>query len=103
MIRAYRLEHDHPGGGPVGTEPRTYPPETHAERGSGLALTALVAGAVGIACAPIFISLSEVGPTATAFLRLALALPIVWLWTEVGRRREAKPPRRLSGAGPFSG
>ena len=36
------------------------------------------------------------GPTATAFWRLTLALPIVWLWTEVGRRREANPPRRLS-------
>jgi drug/metabolite transporter (DMT)-like permease len=39
-----------------------------------------------------------VGPTATAFWRLALALPVVWLWTEVGRRREATPPPRLSGA-----
>jgi drug/metabolite transporter (DMT)-like permease len=67
----------------------------HAGRGSGLALAALVAGAVGIACAPIFVRLSELGPTATAFWRLALALPVVWLWTEVGRRREAPP--RLSG------
>lgn len=63
----------------------------HAGRGSGLALAALVAGAVGIACAPIFVRLSELGPTATAFWRLALALPVVWLWTEVGRRQEAVP------------
>ena len=47
-----------------------------------------------IACAPIFVRLSELGPTATAFWRLAL--PLVWLWTEVGRRREVKP--RLSGS-----
>jgi hypothetical protein len=53
----------------------------HAGRGSGLALAALIAGAVGIACAPIFVRLSELGPTATAFWRLALALPVVWLWT----------------------
>jgi drug/metabolite transporter (DMT)-like permease len=38
-----------------------------------------------------------VGPTATAFWRLAIALPIVWLWTEVGRRREVNPSRWPSG------
>jgi len=45
-----------------------------------LALTALVAGAVAIAFAPIFVRLSELAPTATAFYRLALALPLLWLW-----------------------
>jgi drug/metabolite transporter (DMT)-like permease len=74
-------------------DPRTNPRETSAD--SRLALAALIAGAVGIACAPIFVRLSEVGPTATAFWRLALALPVLWLWTEVGNRREAA--RRLSG------
>jgi drug/metabolite transporter (DMT)-like permease len=53
---------------------------------------------VGIACAPIFVRLSELGPSATAFWRITLALPVVWLWTEVGRRREADPPPRLSGS-----
>ena len=53
---------------------------------------------MGIACAPIFVRLSELGPTATAFWRLALALPVVWLWTEVGKRHEAAPPARLSGS-----
>ncbi len=67
----------------MGTEPRTNPRETLAA--SRLALGALISGAVGIACAPIFVRLSEVGPTATAFWRLALALPFLWLWTEVGR------------------
>ena len=87
----------------MGTEPRTNPRDTPASSqgattaGSRLALGALVAGAVGIACAPIFVRLSEVGPTATAFWRLALALPFLWLWTEVGNRRETAPARRLSG------
>jgi drug/metabolite transporter (DMT)-like permease len=49
------------------------------------------------------VRLSEIGPTATAFWRLALALPVVWLWTEVGRRREATPPPRLSGGRTFLG
>ncbi len=80
----------------MGTEPRTNPREALA--GSRLALGALISGAVGIACAPIFVRLSEVGPTATAFWRLALALPLLLLWTEVGVRREAGgPARRLPG------
>ena len=82
-------------GGRVGKERRTHPRRTRAGRGSGLALAALISGAVGIACAPIFVRLSELGPTATAFWRLALALPVVWLWTEVGKRRDDAP--RLSG------
>ncbi|MCA1688455.1 MAG: DMT family transporter [Actinobacteria bacterium] len=60
-------------------------------------MAALISGAVGIACAPIFVRLSEVGPTATAFWRLSLALPILWLWTEIGNRREVAPAPRLSG------
>lgn len=84
----------------VGTGQQKHP---HVGAGSGLALAALVLGAVGIACAPIFVRLSEIGPTATAFWRLALALPVVWLWTEVGRRREATPPPRLSGGRTFLG
>lgn len=39
---------------------------------------ALLGGAVAIGFAPIFVRLSEVGPVATAFWRLALALPILW-------------------------
>ncbi len=54
-----------------------------------VAFVALLAGAVGIAFAPIFVRLSELGPTATAFYRLALALPILWLWMEIGDRRAA--------------
>jgi drug/metabolite transporter (DMT)-like permease len=42
------------------------------------------------------VRLSELGPTATAFWRLALALPGLWLWMEVVNRRGA-PAHRLSG------
>ena len=44
---------------------------------------ALFGGAVGIAFAPIFVRLSEVGLSATAFWRLALALPPLWLWMTI--------------------
>jgi drug/metabolite transporter (DMT)-like permease len=40
---------------------------------------ALLIGATGIGLAPILVRLSETGPVATAFYRLALAQPIVWL------------------------
>ena len=42
------------------------------------ALAALLLGATCIAFSPIFVRLSEAGPTATAFWRVALALPFLW-------------------------
>jgi drug/metabolite transporter (DMT)-like permease len=42
------------------------------------ALPALPLGATCIALSPIFVRLSEAGPTATAFWRTALALPVLW-------------------------
>ena len=43
------------------------------------ALGALLVGAACIALTPIFVRLSEAGPTATAFWRVALAVPVLWL------------------------
>jgi drug/metabolite transporter (DMT)-like permease len=45
--------------------------------GNGAA--ALMIGATGIGLAPIFVRLSETGPVATAFYRILLALPALWL------------------------
>jgi drug/metabolite transporter (DMT)-like permease len=74
-----------------------------------LALGALFGGATGIAFAPIFVRLSELGPSATAFWRLALALPALWLWMGAearGTGGTARPSgaaeyRRLLVAGLF--
>lgn len=44
------------------------------------ALPALLLGAVFIALSPIFVRLSEAGPTATAFWRAALAVPVLWIF-----------------------
>jgi drug/metabolite transporter (DMT)-like permease len=44
---------------------------------AGRALPALIVGAVLIGLAPIFVRLVEVGPSAAAFWRLALALPLL--------------------------
>ena len=51
-----------------------------------MALVALLTGAVCIAMSPIFVRVSETGPTATAFWRVALAVPLLWvLYAAFGR------------------
>jgi drug/metabolite transporter (DMT)-like permease len=46
-----------------------------------IATLALFAGAAAIATAPLFVRWSETGPIATAFWRIALALPLLWGWS----------------------
>jgi drug/metabolite transporter (DMT)-like permease len=57
-----------------------------------LALPALLCGATGIAFAPLFVRLSQVGPTATAFWRMALAWPFLFLWLQIDSGKH--PPRK---------
>jgi len=52
----------------------------------GRSLVALILGAMAIGFAPIFVRYSEVGPSTTAFWRLALALPVLVLWGVRERR-----------------
>jgi len=59
------------------------------------ALTALLLGAACIALSPIFVRLSEAGPTATAFWRVALAVPVLWFFYLV----KTKPSGRHPGNG----
>ncbi len=56
------------------------------------ALGALFLGATAIGFAPIFVKLSECGPSATAFYRLLFALPLLWLW--LGFEQRARPVPR---------
>jgi drug/metabolite transporter (DMT)-like permease len=51
-----------------------------APRVETAALVALLAGGCAIAFAPIFVRLADVGPTASAFWRVALAVPVLWTW-----------------------
>ena len=58
-------------------------------------MLALIGGAMAIGFAPIFVRWSEVGLNATAFWRLALALPVLWL---LGRQlRVPVVPRQARG------
>jgi drug/metabolite transporter (DMT)-like permease len=52
----------------------------------GVALATLLAGATCIALSPIWVRISETGPTAAAFWRVALASPVLWLLYASGRR-----------------
>ncbi|MEK9970135.1 MAG: DMT family transporter [Ferrovibrio sp.] len=60
------------------------------------ALAALILGALAIAFSPIFVRLSEVGPTATGFYRTILAVPPLWLVWYLQPVRAAAPERRVS-------
>lgn len=74
-----------------------------AERTQRIAFVALLAGAVGIAFAPIFVRLSELGPSATAFWRLAFATPALWAWMALETRSGPAPgSRRPSSAGDYA-
>jgi drug/metabolite transporter (DMT)-like permease len=68
-------------------------------------LVALFTGAAAIGLGPILVRLSEVGPCATAWWRMALALPVFGVWHLLERRlsvsRPAAPRAGLLLAGLF--
>ncbi len=75
-------------------DPRTSSKPTRSTRGS---VAALVGGAIAIGFAPIFVRLSEVGPSATAFWRVLLALPVMTAWAAMTPRDSAASPSAVSG------
>ncbi len=58
------------------------------------ALFALFAGATCIALSPIWVRVSDVGPTASAFWRVALAVPLLWSALALAPRAAAGAPRQ---------
>ena len=67
------------------------------------ALPALLLGATCIALSPIFVRLSDVGPTASAFWRVALAAPLLWpLLALASRTARSRPDWRLLLAAGFA-
>jgi drug/metabolite transporter (DMT)-like permease len=58
-----------------------------AARANRLALFRLALAVLAISFTPVLFRLSEVGPSATAFFRTVLALPIIMGWVLVERRR----------------
>jgi drug/metabolite transporter (DMT)-like permease len=74
--------------------------QNDAARADGLALAALLLGAVLVGASPIFVRLSELGPMATAFYRPFLAIPVLTIWMAVDRRQNPAT-RRPSGRGDY--
>ena len=64
-------------------------------RSSRFALPALLLGATAIGLAPIFVRISELGPTATAFHRMFLSLPVLAIGLAFARRTSAASSGRL--------
>ncbi len=64
---------------------------------------ALVAGALAMGVSPILVRLADVGPFASAFWRVALALPVLYAWMRLSERGEARPHRRYSRATIWAG
>ena len=63
------------------------PSSAHASQRAGLiAIGALLLGATAIGTSALFVKVSETGPVATAFWRVFLALPLLWLWSALGQR-----------------
>ena len=64
--------------------------------GQTAGLVALVLGAAAMGLSPILVRLADVGPFASAFWRVGLALPLLWLWMRFAERRsraERRPAR----------
>lgn len=55
------------------------------------AVAALVGGAIAMGLSPVAVRLADVGPFTSAFWRVALALPVLWLWVRIS---EAGQPAR---------
>src|SRR3954467_3656811 len=75
------------------------------DRTHSLALASLFAGACAIATSAVLVKLTDVGPVASAFWRVALALPVLGLWARLSdaKSRESAEgnPRLLVLAGIF--
>lgn len=85
---AFRLAPPDPDSPPrVNTDP------IRTNRSEHIALFALCLGVIGIAWAGILFRLSEVGPIATAFWRVALAFPLLILWRFAESRKDSATRR----------
>ena len=61
-------------------------PAARARPANLVAIGALLLGATAIATSPLFVKVSETGPVATAFWRVFLALPLLWIWSMLEQR-----------------
>lgn len=63
----------------------------------GPAFAALLCGAVAMGISPVFVKLADVGPFASAFYRVFLALPILYAWMRIEETRAPEGPDHSPG------
>lgn len=68
-------------------------PAAKPNSGFGAPFAALVAGSLAMGVSPIFVRLADVGPFASAFYRVALALPALYAWARLTDPADAPPAR----------
>ncbi len=64
--------------------------ETTTDLSFPIAFTLLITGAIAMGISPVFVRTAEIGPFASAFWRVLLALPILYLWAVFETRRHGK-------------
>jgi drug/metabolite transporter (DMT)-like permease len=64
---------------------------TDEKRRYAVAMAALVVGAVAMGASVLFVRWADVGPYASAFWRVFLALPFLWVWMRLENRSAAWP------------
>ncbi len=50
---------------------------------------------MAMAISPVFVRSAEIGPFASAFWRVALALPVLWIWASIETKKAGKHQRYL--------
>ncbi len=68
-----------------------------ADGGFALGFAALVGAALAMSVSPTLVRLADVGPFASAFWRVALALPVLWLWVRRAEGGGGTPARASFG------
>src|SRR5947208_10907500 len=68
------------------------------ERRRAVALAALVTGAVAMGASVLFVRWADVGPYASAFWRVFLALPFLFAWMRLAQRATPLAPLFLDRA-----
>ena len=63
------------------------------------AFIALLSGGIAIGFAGILMRLSDVSPVASAFWRMALAAPVLWIWAWHVRRQDLTTGKRIDFSG----
>lgn len=76
---------------------------TNSETGTAIvAFAALVMGAIAMGASPVFVRFAEVGPFTSAFYRVALALPLLWMLARLENGHAKKKHSNQLAASPFA-